>query len=225
MTARAKLHLCRTVIVEGRYDKIALAQVLDAHIVTTEGFGIFRRADRVALLRRMAAQHGVIVLTDSDGGGRQIRSFLTGVLPKDQVIQLYIPRIPGKERRKPRPGKSGTLGVEGMDADLLYRLFAPYACDTESHCTDPVTKADFYRDGLSGGPGAADRRAALAAAAELPGDLSANALLEAVNLLGGAACYRRLLAIAGLAGHPDPEGNNPETADAAEPPECKEGGG
>ena len=122
-----KLRLTQAVLVEGRYDKTMLENLLDATIFTTEGFGIFKNTEKKALLRRVAETRGLIVLVDSDGGGRQIRSYLTGILPRNGVIHLYIPPVEGKEHRKAHRSRAGLLGVEGIDADTLRALFAPYA--------------------------------------------------------------------------------------------------
>ena len=211
-----KLKLTRAVLVEGRYDKIMLENLLDATILTTEGFGIFKNTEKKALLRRIAGTRGLIVLVDSDGGGRQIRSYLTGLLPKSGVTHLYIPPVTGKESRKAHRSRAGLLGVEGTDADTLRALFAPYAVpaagakagaggedpgadggdDTGRYAASGVdtaagtdegtrtyTKADLYERGLLGGEGSADRRRALEARLGLP-EMSSNALLDALNLLG-----------------------------------------
>ena len=171
------------IVVEGKYDKITLSQVIDGNIFTTDGFGIFNSKEKQALLRRLAGERGLILLTDSDGGGKQIRSFLQGILPKDKLIQLYIPRIEGKERRKHTPSKSGTLGVEGMERKLLYELFLPLVDGGTSRPSAQLEKRDFYNTGLSGGADSAKRRARLSECLSLPADMTANALLEAVNLL------------------------------------------
>ena len=102
------------IVVEGRYDKSAILSMFSANVITTEGFGIFNSAEKQQLIRKIAGKSGIILLTDSDGGGRQIRSFLTSILPPEKIFQLYIPRIAGKERRKDRPSKEGVLGVEGV---------------------------------------------------------------------------------------------------------------
>ena len=114
-----KLTIPYPVVVEGKYDKIRLSNILDAQIITTDGFGIFRKEEKRVLLRRLAAASPLIVLTDSDGGGTVIRSHLSGMVPRDRIIPLYIPQIKGKERRKDKPSAAGTLGVEGMDDSLL----------------------------------------------------------------------------------------------------------
>ena len=142
-----KLKIALPVIVEGKYDKIKLNSLLDANIITTGGFGIFNSREKKSLIRRLCAG-GVILLCDSDGAGKVIRGYLKSFLPPERVYDLYIPKIAGKERRKRIGSKEGTLGVEGMDAELLRALFAPYATDSLPART-PITKADFYAYGLS----------------------------------------------------------------------------
>ncbi len=179
---RRKLHIPLPVIVEGKYDKNALSQVIDATILTTGGFSIFNSKEKQAILRRLCAK-GAIVLTDSDGGGCQIRAFLSSILPKDAIYPLYIPRIAGKEKRKSAPSKSGVLGVEGMEAELLYSLFLPLSQDRAVKKGAPVTKTDFYFLGLTGAQNACARRDRLALALRLPEGMGATPLLSAVNLL------------------------------------------
>ena len=191
-----KPRLDRPILVEGKYDKIKLDSLFDGLILTCEGFSLFRRQDKQAFLRRLSDEKGLIVLTDSDGGGTQIRSFLRGILPKEKVIHLYIPQIEGKEARKKTASRSGTLGVEGMDGDLLRRLLAPYTdgeAEKDLSPCEAVTKAMLYEDGFSGKSDSSDRRAKLCLALGLPADLSANALIEILNLLGGTDFYRRTL--------------------------------
>lgn len=191
---REKLRISYPVIVEGKYDKIALSQVIDAPIFCTGGFSIFNRGETRALFRRLAESSPIILLVDSDGGGKQIRSYLTGILPKDRLIQLYIPQIRGKERRKTAAGKAGLLGVEGMEAALLRDLFLPYCSDAAAPKRGrAVTKTDFYVDGLSGGDRSAARRAELALSLGLPADMTANALLAAINLITDVDGYRDAL--------------------------------
>lgn len=191
-----KLKIDRPVIVEGKYDKITLSAVLDAHIIPTGGFSIFNQKEKLALIRRLGEERGVIVLTDSDGAGKLIRAHLSSALPKEKIIHLYTPAIEGKESRKKTPSKEGLLGVEGMAADRLRALFAPFAVGGEERPARgrPVEKRDFYADGLSGGAGAAQKREALAAHFSLPRGMSANALLEAINLLYDYDAYRAALA-------------------------------
>lgn len=172
------------VIVEGRHDRQRLISLFDAHIITTEGFGIFRESEKRELIRRLAADGGVIVMTDSDGGGLVIRNYLRSVLPAKSIYHVYIPQVRGKERRKSAPSKEGLLGVEGIDADTLLKLLEPFIsgeCETAPERI--ITKADFYADGFSGQNDSGSRRKKLASALGLPKNLSANALLEAVNML------------------------------------------
>ena len=196
MTEMEKLKIPYPVIVEGKYDRQRLYSVIEAQIITTDGFGIFKKTERAALIRALAQRSRIIVLTDSDGAGRVIRSHISGLVPKDRLIQLYIPKIPGRERRKPAPSAEGTLGVEGMETEVLRRLFLPFAGHTAADmmAQNPLSKADFYIDGLSGRPESAKRRDALAAKLGLPPGMSANALLQAVRLL---CPYERYLELVG----------------------------
>ena len=180
-----KLTIPYPVVVEGKYDKIRLSNILDAQIITTDGFGIFRKEEKRVLLRRLAAASPLIVLTDSDGGGPVIRSHLSGMIPRDRIIPLYIPKIRGKERRKDKPSAEGTLGVEGMEDALLRDLCLPYAkSDPRARAKEnPLSKVDFFEDGLTGGPDSTKRRDELAAKVGLPSGMNANALLEALRLL------------------------------------------
>ncbi len=175
------------IVVEGRYDKNALRQVVDATVIETRGFGVFNDRERLALLRRLAAERGLILLTDSDGAGFVIRNFLKGAIPREQLKQAYIPDIPGKERRKAAPGKEGKLGVEGMAPEVLLRALERAGATFEDGALpedrDPVTRVDFYELGLSGRPGSGARRAAALKALGLPERMTGGAMLEAVNLL------------------------------------------
>ncbi len=177
------------IVVEGRYDKNALAQVVDATIITLGGFSVFNDKEKLAFLRRLAEkQGGLIVLTDSDGAGFVIRNYLKGALPKELVKQAYIPDVAGKERRKRKAGKEGKLGVEGMKPEVLLeslrRAGATFLDDgAQVQKGEPITKADLFSLGLSGGAGSAAKRQALLKALELPEHLTANGLLEALNVL------------------------------------------
>lgn len=176
-----KIRLSLPVIVEGKYDKIKLESILDAKIITTGGFSLFNSREKQAIIRRLS-ERGVIVLCDSDGAGKVIRSHIKSMLPPEKVYNLYIPRIEGKEKRKRAPSKEGTLGVEGIDADCLRALFSAF----EDHGADKhaeITKRDFYLLGLSGGQNSAQKRDRLAQAFGLPPGMSANALLDALNLI------------------------------------------
>ena len=176
------------IVVEGRYDKNALSQVVDATVVETRGFGIFRDREKAALLRRLGQERGIVVLTDSDGAGFVIRRYLKSILPPGQLKQAYVPDIYGKEKRKRFAGREGKLGVEGMSPQVL--LAALERCgatflDGEGPGVqggDPLTKADLLALGLTGSNSTRRRRALLRALA-LPEHLSANGLLEVLNLL------------------------------------------
>lgn len=177
------------IVVEGRYDKNALSQVVDATIITLGGFSVFNDKEKLAFLRRLAEKQGLIVLTDSDGAGFVIRNYLKGALPKELVKQAYIPDIHGKERRKRTPGKERKLGVEGMRPEVLMdslRRAGATFLDEEGEQTrknDPITKADLFALGLTGGANSTEKRKALLRKLDLPEHLTANGLLEALNLL------------------------------------------
>lgn len=189
-----KLQISYPVIVEGKYDRLRLLSVIDANIYTTEGFGIFKKKEKLALFRALAAATPVIVLTDPDGAGTQIRSFLTGVIPKERLIPLYVPQIKGKEPRKKEPSAAGFLGVEGQERERLYRLVLPFANEERPAPAQPITKADLYEDGLTGAANSAARRAALARQFDLPEDMTPNALLSALNIITDLPGYRAALA-------------------------------
>lgn len=183
-----KLKIPYPIIVEGKYDKIRLSSVAEAQILTTDGFGIFNHAEKPALFRLLAAKSRLIVLTDSDGAGKLIRSKIASYIPPDRLIQLYIPRVEGKERRKTAPSAEGTLGVEGMENEVLYRLLAPYATenvddDRQAYFSNPLSKTDFFIDGLTGGENSAARRDEFARSLGLPPGMTPNALLAATRLL------------------------------------------
>ena len=181
-----KPRIREVIIVEGRYDKNALSQVVDAVILTTEGFGVFRDKEKLAYFRRLAEKRGVILLTDPDGAGFVIRNHLKGALPPEQVKQAYVPDMMGKERRKRKGGTEGKLGVEGMSPDVL--LAALRNCGATFEGEEPVkqsagiTRADLMDKGLIG-PGSAARRAELVQALQLPEHLTTAGLLDALNLL------------------------------------------
>lgn len=182
------LRIKEAIVVEGRYDKNTLSQLVDTVIVETSGFGIFKDGERMNLLRRLAEKRGLIVLTDPDGAGFVIRGHLRGSIPPEQVKHAYVPDIYGKERRKRRGGKEGKLGVEGMRSQVLEaalrRAGATFLDGHEAAPAGrPITKADLFALGLSGGSGAAERRRDLLRRLELPEHLSANALLEVLNAL------------------------------------------
>ena len=175
------------IVVEGRYDKNAVSQVVDAVVVTLGGFAVFNDKEKLAFLRRLAEKQGLILLTDSDGAGFVLRNYLKGALPKDKVKQAYIPDVKGKERRKRRGSREGKLGVEGMPPavllEALRRAGATFEDGPPADRKGALTKADLFALGLSGGPGSAEERRRLLKRLDLPEHLTANAMLEALNLL------------------------------------------
>lgn len=177
------------IVVEGRYDKNTLSQIVDATVITLGGFSVFNDKEKLAFLRKLAEKQGLIVLTDSDGAGFVIRNYLKGALPKELVKQAYIPDIHGKERRKRKAGKEGKLGVEGMPPEVILTALERAGATFEdgegetSATKDPITKADLFALGLTGGEGSAQKRQALLKKLDLPEHLNANAMLEALNLL------------------------------------------
>ncbi|MCI8916356.1 MAG: DUF4093 domain-containing protein [Oscillospiraceae bacterium] len=184
----APLRIREAVVVEGRYDKSALAGVVDTLILETAGFGVFKDGERLALLRRLASIRGLIVLTDSDGAGFVIRNHLKGAIPKGQLKHAYIPDVYGKERRKRAPGREGKLGVEGMPPQVLRDAILRAGAtvldgETPAREQGDLAMADLFALGLSGAPDAAQRRAALLRRLELPEHMSAKALLAALNAL------------------------------------------
>ena len=165
MPERIKISI--PIIVEGKYDKIKLDSILDADVFTTGGFSLFKRGDRLDFFRRIS-ERGVIVLTDSDGAGTLIRSHISSAVPKEKIYQLYTPKIHGKEKRKTHASAEGTLGVEGIDADILRELFRPFADGNTPAHGEKITKSDLYEAGMSGGTGAAERRARFCSHVSLP---------------------------------------------------------
>ncbi len=185
------------IVVEGRYDKNVLAQVVDAPIFETAGFGIFKDKEAMALLRKAAQIRGLIVFTDSDGAGFVIRNHIKSAIDAKYLKHAYIPETPGKERRKRTPGKEGLLGVEGMDPNTLLealrRAGATFASE-DTPAGGSITKQDLMALGLSGGKDASARRQWLLNRLELPRHMSANALLQALNVLMDANALSQLMA-------------------------------
>ena len=193
-----KPRIREVIVVEGRYDKNALSQAVDAAIVEVGGFAVFNDREKTAYLRTLAEKRGLILFTDPDGAGFVIRSHLKSVLPPDRLKQAYIPDIPGKERRKKRPGKEGKLGVEGMKPDVLLAALARAGAtflDEENGtgaAGEPITKADLFELGLTGGPDSRAARQRLLKQLDLPEHLSTNALLEVLNALMTRETFQNL---------------------------------
>lgn len=179
------IKLREAVIVEGKYDKIKLSGLLDTVILTTDGFGIFKDKEKQRLIRRIARERGILVMTDSDSAGFVIRSFLSGIVDPSSVTHVYIPDILGKEKRKDAPSKEGKLGVEGVNSDVILDALRRAGVTAEpclqEHARRTVTKTDFMEDGLSGGQNSAEKRRALLRVLDLPERTSANAMLKIIN--------------------------------------------
>lgn len=174
------------ILVEGKYDKNTLAQIVDAPILVSGGFGILKDKEQLALLRRVAKARGLIVFTDSDGAGFVIRNFLKGAIEGKYLKHAYIPDIPGKERRKTAPGREGKLGVEGMTPEILLDALRRAGATMDGAAQTPkaeITKQDLMDWGLSGGANASERRKKLLRKLDFPEHMSANAMLQALNLL------------------------------------------
>ena len=197
-----KLKIAYPIIVEGKYDRIKLQAVCEGLIIKTDGFGVFKAQEKAALIRALAEKSPIIVLTDSDGGGKVIRSHVSSLVPKDKLIQLYIPIIEGKEKRKSEPSKEGTLGVEGMANELLYNMLLPFSSEKDEAANkkllqiakNPLSKIDFFIDGLTGGENSSLKRDELAKKFNLPQGMTPNALLEALKVV---ATYEEYLLAAG----------------------------
>ena len=175
------------IVVEGRYDKNTLSQIVDAPIFQTNGFGIMKDKSQVALLRSVAEKRGLIVFTDSDGAGFVIRNYLKSAIPGEVLKHAYIPDIPGKEKRKDAPGKEGKLGVEGMTPQVILECLRRAGATIEAEQThaarNEITKLDMVHLGLSGGRDSRQKRHLLLKMLDLPENMISNALLQVLNLL------------------------------------------
>ena len=203
------LKIQEAIVVEGRYDKNTLSQVVDTLILETRGFGIFKDPERMALLRRAAEKRGLIVLTDSDGAGFVIRNRIKRASPGQYLKHAYIPDVYGKERRKRQRGREGKLGVEGMSpqvlVQVLHRAGATFLDENSLEREGPaLTKADLFAAGLTGRTDSAQRRQALLRQLELPEHMTANALLEVLNTCYSAGEAEKLLAWAASLERPKP---------------------
>lgn len=191
-----RIRLRQAVVVEGKYDKIRLEAVVDALILTTDGFRIYKDRERRALLRSLAETRGLIVLTDSDSAGFRLRGHIAGIAGQGQITHVYIPDVFGKERRKRAPSAEGKLGVEGMDPGVLREAFrrAGVLEDDVPPKRDPITRQDLYEDGLTGGRDSARLRRELYARLGLPARLSTAAMLELLNHMLTREEYREFIA-------------------------------
>ena len=191
-----KIKLNQTIIVEGKYDKIKLKSLVDANIITTDGFGIYNNSEKRALIKNIAEKTGIIILTDSDSAGRRIRNFIkscVGDINSDgdkKIINAYIPKISGKEKRKSAPSKENIIGVEGTDKDLLIEVLKKFGASVEEK--RQITKTDFFEDGLSGKNGSSDKRKYLCERLDIP-YMPSNPLLETVNILTDYDGYKKII--------------------------------
>lgn len=190
------IHMKQAIVVEGKYDKNTLRQMVDAPIFETGGFSVLKDAEKLSLLRRVAEKRGLVILTDPDGAGFVIRNYLKGALPRDKVLHAYVPDISGKEKRKKTPGKEGKLGVEGMTQEVLLQALknAGATIDGEAAkpAVDPITHTDLYELGLSGTANSHQKRKKLLGSLELPEHMSTAAILDAVNLLYSREEFKKL---------------------------------
>ncbi len=184
--SQKRIKIKETIIVEGKYDKIRLAPIVDANIIELGGFRIYNNKDRLALIRRIAEKNGIIILTDSDSAGFRLRNYLSSAIPKANIINIFIPDISGKEKRKTKPGKENLIGVEGMSTEVLLNAFKKAGFDPETGAyerTEPLSKSFLYELGLSGGENSAVLRKNLCEYFSLPKMLSANSLSEILPII------------------------------------------
>ena len=176
------MRIKETIIVEGKYDKIRLSSLLDANIIQTDGFMIFKNKEMIELLKKIADETGVIILTDSDSAGFKIRNYIKSCLAGKNVKHAFIPSVSGKEKRKNEPGKEGLLGVEGMRDEQLLKALSEATYEIREN-KEKITKSDFYKMGLTGGKNSQELREKLSLFMQLPRRLSANMLLDVINSL------------------------------------------
>jgi len=187
-----RIKVREVIIVEGKYDKIALEQIVDGIIIPTDGFGIFKDKEKQAMIRKLADERGLLLLTDSDGAGLVIRNFINGCVSAEKIKNAYIPKVSGKEKRKSAASKEGTLGVEGMSVEVLSEaLQRAGVCVSEGQDNkELITRSMLYEDGYIGRENSSFRRTALLKFLELPDYLSVNALLKVINIICDIDRYR-----------------------------------
>lgn len=190
-----KLCLKFPVLVEGKYDKIRLSNIISSSVITLGGFSVFKDKEKIALIRRLIAQKGIIILTDSDNAGMLIRNKLKGMFNSGKIINVYVPRIKGKEKRKDKPSKEGIIGVEGISDELIRSLLVGFSVesDTKNESGADVTNAEFFADGFSGRSDSENMRKLLAKELALPENMTSKALLEAINMLINRSEYDRAI--------------------------------
>lgn len=179
---REKIKIHEAVIVEGRYDKIKLSNIIDAFILETDGFSIFKDKKKLTFIKKLALERGIVVLTDSDHAGFMIRSHISSAVPKSRIKNVYIPDVYGKEKRKAAPSKEGKIGVEGMSIEVILNAFEKAGVTVSKvTCDNPVTTADFFELGLTGGANSKEKRKELCAELDLPEFLSVSSLISCIN--------------------------------------------
>ncbi|MCI6929327.1 MAG: DUF4093 domain-containing protein [Oscillospiraceae bacterium] len=186
----------KVIIVEGRYDKIKLSSMIDGIIIETEGFGIFKDRDKQKLIRKLAETKGIAILTDSDSAGFVIRNFITSIVPKEYITNVYIPDIYGKEKRKDSPSKEGKLGVEGVSAEILKEAFKKAGIgvsQSETNERKKITLNDFFDDGLTGDTQSKRKRTDLLKKLDLPERMSTKAMLDILNTFITYDEYKKLV--------------------------------
>ena len=191
--------VAQAIVVEGKYDAIRLANIVDAAILRTEGFGVFRDKEKQELLRTLGEKRGLLVLTDGDSAGMLIRNYIRNIVPAEQITDVYVPDLYGKEKRKDKPSKEGKLGVEGIPDDILIEALKKAGVTEEGDVRPAVsnerliTRMDFYRDGLAGGPNSKAKRLALQSALGVPERMTGTQLLRLVNMMVSYDEYRALV--------------------------------
>lgn len=186
----------KVIIVEGRYDKIKLSSMIDGIIIETEGFGVFKDKDKQKLIRKLAETKGIVILTDSDSAGFVIRNFITSIVPKEYITNVYIPDIYGKEKRKDSPSKEGKLGVEGISAEILKEAFKKAGIgvsQSETNERKKITLNDFFDDGLTGDTQSKRKRTDLLKKLDLPERMSTKAMLDILNTFITYDEYKKLV--------------------------------
>lgn len=181
------------IIVEGKYDKIKLDSLVSARVITTGGFSVFNDKEKISLIKKLAHKSKIIILTDSDGAGNLIRSYIKRALAPEQIINLYTPYVVGKEKRKREGSKEGILGVEGIDSKKLLEILEPFSEDSDERILNEITKADFYRYGLSGRENSKEAREKILKKLDLPTNMSPNAMLQAINILYSKGEFEAIL--------------------------------
>lgn len=180
MSEKIKIH--EAVVVEGRYDKIKLSNIIDAFILETDGFSIFKDKKKLSFIKKLALERGIVVLTDSDHAGFMIRSHISSAVPRSRIKNVYIPDVYGKEKRKAAPSKEGKIGVEGMSAEVILNAFEKAGVTASKvTCDNPVTTTDFFELGLTGGADSKKKRKELCAELDLPEFLSVSSLISCIN--------------------------------------------